>query len=68
MPIITVNMLEGRSKEKKKELMKKMTELVVDTLDTIPEAVRIIITDMAAEDYGVAGLPVHEYRVKKAKE
>ncbi len=45
-----------------------MTERVVDTLDTIPEAVRIIITDMAAEDYGVAGLPVHEYRVKKAKE
>ncbi len=67
MPIITINMLEGRSKEKKEELIKNVSKTVVETLDTPWEAVRVVITDMKPEDYGVAGLPVNEYRIKKAQ-
>lgn len=65
MPIITIHMLEGRSKKQKRNLIEKVTETVVETLDTPPEAVRIIINEMISEHYGVAGLPVNEYRVKK---
>ncbi len=68
MPIISISMLEGRSKEMKKALIKNVTETVVETLKTPAEAVRIVIHDMTNEDYGVAGLPVNEYRVKVAKD
>lgn len=68
MPIITISMLEGRSKEIKKELIRNVTDTVMETLDTPAEACRIVIHEMANEDYGVAGLPVNEYRVKRIKE
>ncbi|MCP5105521.1 MAG: 2-hydroxymuconate tautomerase family protein [bacterium] len=67
MPILTIHMLEGRTKEKKRELIEKVTDLVVEVLDTPPEAVRIVISEMKNEEYGVAGLPVNEYRVKRIK-
>lgn len=67
MPIINIHMLEGRTKEQKRELIKRVTEVVVETLNSPPESVRIVINDMAPDDYGVAGLPVKEYRVKKIK-
>lgn len=67
MPIINIHMLEGRTKEQKRELIKRVTDVVVETLNSPPESVRIVINDMAPDDYGVAGLPVQEYRVKKIK-
>ena len=67
MPILTIHMLEGRTKEQKRKLIEKVADTVVETLDTPPEAVRIIINEMVSEHYGVAGLPVNEYRVKKIK-
>jgi 4-oxalocrotonate tautomerase len=65
MPIITVQMLEGRDKEKKKELIKNVTEIVVETLEVMPESVRVILQEMPVDNYGVAGLPVMEYRLSK---
>jgi len=65
MPIITVHMLEGRDKEKKKKLIKNVTDTVVETLEMPPESVRVILQEMPVENYGVAGLPVMEYRLSK---
>ncbi|MCP4214560.1 MAG: 4-oxalocrotonate tautomerase family protein [bacterium] len=67
MPIVTINMLEGRGKEKKKALVENVTKAIVDTLKAPPESVRIIIREMAHEDYGVGGMPVNEYRLKMAE-
>lgn len=68
MPIITVHMLEGRSKEKKKELIQKITGTVTETLQMPPESVRVVLEEMSHDNYGVAGLPIMEYRLKKAEE
>ena len=62
MPIVTINMLEGRKVEQKKELIKRVTESISETLDSPPERIRIIIREIKNEDYGVGGLPVMEYR------
>ena len=67
MPIINIHMLEGRTKEQKRELIRRVTDVVVETLNSPPESVRIVINDMTPDDYGVAGLPVKEYHVKKIK-
>ena len=66
MPIVTINMLEGRESEKKKELIKRVTEAISDVLDSPPERIRIIIKEMKNEDYGIGGLPIREFR-KRSK-
>jgi 4-oxalocrotonate tautomerase len=64
MPIVTIQMLEGRDSEQKKELIKKVTESITSTLQIPLERVRVIINEMAFENYGIGGLPVLEYRKK----
>ena len=56
MPIIHVHMLEGRSQDLKKKLVANMTDAVVKSLDVKPDAVRIILHDMAKSNYSVAGV------------
>ncbi|MGE5341769.1 MAG: 2-hydroxymuconate tautomerase [Candidatus Omnitrophota bacterium] len=65
MPIVTIRILEGRDKEIKKKLIGNVTQAIVQTLDAPPESVRVIIEDMPNENYGIAGLPVLEYRAQK---
>ena len=64
MPIVTINILEGRDGEIKKELIKNVTAAITGTLNAPEESVRVIINEMLYEDYGIAGLPVKEYREK----
>jgi len=55
MPIIQVEMLEGRTIEQKRQMVKKVTEAVVDSVNCPPEAVRVIIREMPKEHFAVAG-------------
>jgi 4-oxalocrotonate tautomerase len=68
MPIVTIKMLEGRDKEKKRKLIKNVSDVIIDTLEVPPESVRVILEEMDPDHYGIAGLPVMEYRVQKGKE
>lgn len=65
MPIVTINMLEGRTKEQKTGLIKNVSSAVTETLGGPPESVRVIINEMPFDHYGIAGLPVLEYRALK---
>jgi 4-oxalocrotonate tautomerase len=49
-------MLEGRSLDLKRKLVGAMTEAVVKSLAVKPEAVRIILHDMAKNNYAIAGV------------
>lgn len=55
MPFIQVTMIEGRTPEQKRALIKALTDAAVDTVGTVPENVRVAIYDVAADDWGVAG-------------
>ncbi len=55
MPIIQVHLLEGRTVDDKRKLVASVTEAVVKSLGVKPDAVRIILQDMAKYDYAVAG-------------
>ncbi|HIZ52655.1 MAG TPA: 2-hydroxymuconate tautomerase family protein [Candidatus Enterococcus avicola] len=52
MPIINIQMLEGRTPEQKEQLIKEVTDAVVRTTGARKEAVTIIINDMKKENYG----------------
>lgn len=56
MPIIHVHLFEGRTVDQKRKLVTAMTDAVVKSLDTKPEAVRILLHDMSKNDLSVAGV------------
>jgi 4-oxalocrotonate tautomerase len=56
MPIIHVHLLEGRSKDLKQQLISEVTAAVSKTLGNPPETIRVILHDVPAENWGVAGV------------
>jgi 4-oxalocrotonate tautomerase len=56
MPIIQINMFEGRTVEQKRKLVAEVTQAVVNSLGIEPERVRIMIHDMPKHDFGIAGV------------
>lgn len=55
MPIVQIDMLNGRTLEQKRELVKKVTEAIVETANCPADAVTIIIREMQQENLGKAG-------------
>jgi len=55
MPTIHVEMFEGRTPEQKKNLVRAITQAVVDTLGGKPESVDIILTDIKRENWATGG-------------
>jgi len=55
MPIITVQMLSGRTDAQKKALIEKVSTAVSDTTNAPMENIHVIIQEMEKNDYGVAG-------------
>ncbi|MDQ0177509.1 2-hydroxymuconate tautomerase [Bacillus chungangensis] len=55
MPIITVQMLEGRTDNQKRALVKKVTEAVSETIDAPEEKITVVIEEMAKNHYAIAG-------------
>ncbi|HOP47563.1 MAG TPA: 2-hydroxymuconate tautomerase [Desulfobacteraceae bacterium] len=62
MPIVHIYFLEGRTQEKKENLMKKVTEAICDTLDVEPERVRIILSEKTTDDISVGGVTLTKLR------
>ena len=56
MPILQVDMFKGRTTEQKREMARKVTEVVSETLDCPKDAVTIIIREMEKEDLAKAGV------------
>lgn len=55
MPIIEVNLLEGRSAEAKERLIQALTEAAATSIGAPRESVRIILREMEAGHFGVGG-------------
>ena len=55
MPIIRVEMFEGRTTEQKREMVRELTHAFVKTAGGSPAAVHVVITDVAKSDWGSGG-------------
>ncbi len=55
MPIIRVEMLEGRSREQKRELSEALTREYVRICGGRPEAIYVVIDDINIENWAVGG-------------
>ncbi|EGQ4272266.1 4-oxalocrotonate tautomerase [Staphylococcus pseudintermedius] len=56
MPIVTVQLLEGRSDEQLKNLVKEVTNAVESTTNADRSAISVVIQEMKKKHYGVAGV------------
>jgi 4-oxalocrotonate tautomerase len=60
MPIIQVQMMQGRTEEKIKLLISSITDTVSETLDVPKERVRVLVTEIPKTHWGIAGVPQSE--------
>lgn len=60
MPIISVVIAEGRTVEKKRRLVKALTDAAVEAFECKPETVRVILNETPLDHYAVAGVTFGE--------
>lgn len=62
MPWVTINLLEGRSLEKKYRLHEKVTAAVAEALEIPLDAVKVQLIDMPLHDYSHGGVTADKKR------
>ncbi|MBN2125582.1 MAG: 2-hydroxymuconate tautomerase family protein [Deltaproteobacteria bacterium] len=55
MPIVTIGLIEGRSKEQKSRIVAEFTDTLVRVAGVKPENVRIVITDHSKDNLAMGG-------------
>lgn len=74
MPIVTIQVTREGTKpgadsvtaEEKAQLIKGVSQLLLDVLHKPLEATFVVIEQVETEDWGWGGLPVDEYRKQRA--
>jgi 4-oxalocrotonate tautomerase len=56
MPRIIIQAIEGRSVELKRDLARRITDVVVDSWNVDPQTVTVYIEEVPAENFARAGL------------
>ncbi len=56
MPILQVELLKGKTMEQKREMVKKVTDAVTESLKCPKEVVSIITREMEWENFAKAGI------------
>jgi 4-oxalocrotonate tautomerase len=58
MPIVQISLIQGRTPEKKEQLIKKVTDAIVEVLQVPADRVRIILNEVPKENLGIGGVPL----------
>ncbi len=62
MPLVQVSIAAGRSRVQKDELARQLTRAVCDSLAAPVESVRVILTEVAEENWFASGVSLCERR------
>lgn len=57
MPIVDITLIEGRAPEKKRALIAEVTDTVERVLGAPRDSIRVVLREIPASHYGVAGVP-----------
>lgn len=55
MPVVTLQMYDGRSLDQKRELVKGITDVVSRVTGVTPEGVHVIIEEVKRENWSIGG-------------
>lgn len=58
MPVVQISLIQGRTPEKKEELIRKVTQAIVEVLEISADRVRIILNEVPKENIGYGGIPL----------
>ena len=56
MPIVNITMVQGRTSEMKGELIKKVTDAIVEAIRVPRDRVRVILNEVSKENIGDGGV------------
>jgi 4-oxalocrotonate tautomerase len=56
MPVVTVEMWEGRSVEQKRKLVRAITDAMVEHAEARPEALHVILYEVPRENWARGGV------------
>ena len=66
MPYVNVRITrEGATAAQKEEVIRRMTQVLVDVLGKNPETTVVVIDEVDTDNWGIAGIPVTERRRKE---
>lgn len=57
MPLVHVDLMEGRSEERIAELIRAVSDAVASSLDAPIASVRVVVNELEPHQYGVGGKP-----------
>ena len=60
MPFVNVRMLEGRSHDQKKRLVKAITDVMADICDAKPDGTMVVIEEIAKDHWARGGILISE--------
>ena len=60
MPVVQIYLYKGRSREVRKELVKRITKDFQEVANVAPEALHILFHDMEKDDWGNKGILASE--------
>ena len=67
MPIVHVDLLEGRPPDRIEAMIREVSQAIAHSLDAPIESVRVIVNEMQEHQYGVGGQPWPEVRRARAR-
>jgi 4-oxalocrotonate tautomerase len=67
MPLVRIDILEGRPPEVIEELHTRVAALVAEIMDSPIERVRTYITEIPAENWGIGGVPAARARADEVE-
>jgi 4-oxalocrotonate tautomerase len=56
MPVVTVQMLEGRTTEQKRRLVRAITDAMIEHAGAQPDALHVVIQEYGKENWGRSGV------------
>ena len=62
MPYVEFNLTKGATQEQKAQLVEGVTDLLVRVLDKNPSSTQVIIKEIEANSWGIAGRSVKKLR------
>jgi len=66
MPVIQVQVTSGVTRDQKSEIVRRMTETLVDVLGKKPEHIHVVLQEIAEEDWGYCGMLTDDWRREKS--
>ena len=56
MPILTIQMMEGRTQKQKDDLIEQVTDAVVNSISSPRENVTVLISEIPKNNFGIGGV------------